>query len=151
MKITVLAIGKLRGAAADWCADYLKRMNGLVTVRELAAAKSLTGLAAQKAEHDLLMAALPAGATLVLLDEQGKDLASRAFAQQLQGWQEQAIAQLVFVIGGADGVLPALRERASFIWGFGRATWPHRLARVMLLEQLYRARQINAGHPYHRD
>ena len=94
---------------------------------------------------------MPARARLILLDERGQDLPSRDFAARLEDWQEQGAAQLTFVIGGAEGVLDVMRQRADFILGFGRATWPHRLARVMLLEQIYRARQITAGHPYHRD
>jgi 23S rRNA (pseudouridine1915-N3)-methyltransferase len=78
-------------------------------------------------------------------------MSSRDFAAKIKGWQEQGLAHLVFLIGGADGVTDDVRKQADFSLGFGRLTWPHRLVRVMLLEQLYRAQQINAGHPYHRD
>lgn len=151
MKTTILAFGKVRGYEADWCAEYLKRLSGFVTVRELAAPASLPSHEVQKAEMAILEKSLPAKPLLVVLDERGKDLTSRDFAQKLQSWQDRAPSDLVFVIGGADGVTDEFRARADFLWGFGRATWPHRLVRVMLLEQLYRARQILAGHPYHRD
>jgi 23S rRNA (pseudouridine1915-N3)-methyltransferase len=149
MKTTILAVGKLRGPEADLCEEYLKRLSGAVTVREITAGR-LTDSAAHKMETALLLKAIPAKAFAVVLDERGKDLSSRELAIRLQTWQEQG-RELVFAIGGAGGVTDEIRARGDFMLGLGRATWPHRLARVMLLEQLYRARQINAGHPYHRD
>lgn len=146
----ILAIGKLRGAEAELCAEYLKRLKGEIVVREIAAPKSLPPGAAQKAEAELLLKAIPPKSFVVLLDERGKDLSSREFAAKLESWLTQRDG-LAFIIGGADGVTDGVRARADFTLGLGRATWPHRLARVMLLEQLYRAQQINAGHPYHRD
>jgi 23S rRNA (pseudouridine1915-N3)-methyltransferase len=137
MKITVLAVGKARGADAELCAEYLKRLKGLVTVKEVS-------------DDAALLKALPPSSQVVLLDERGKDLTSRELAAKLAGWQEDA-RDLTIVIGGADGHSEDMRKKAGFVLGFGRATWPHRLVRVMLLEQLYRAHQINAGHPYHRD
>ena len=141
MTITILAVGKLRGPDAELCAEYQKRMRGVV-VKELPTST-------QKKENETLMKALPAKAFTVLCDERGRDLSSVELAGKLAAWQEWP--QLVFVIGGADGLNDALRARADFILSFGRKTWPHRLSRVMLLEQLYRAQQINAGHPYHRE
>ena len=149
MKISVLAIGKLRGPETEWCAEYLKRMGNEVVVKEMAASKALAPEQVQKAEAELLLKAIPEKAWVVLLDERGKDMTSRDFAAQFAKWQEQAA--IAFIIGGADGVTDEVRKRAHVTIGFGRLTWPHRLVRVMLLEQIYRARQINAGHPYHRD
>jgi 23S rRNA (pseudouridine1915-N3)-methyltransferase len=106
--------------------------------------------ATQKAEADLLLGAIPSKSFVVLMDERGKDMTSRDLAARFKTWQE-AGRDIAFVIGGADGVLDTVRERADFTLGFGKLTWPHRLVRVMLLEQIYRAQQINAGHPYHRD
>lgn len=150
MKTLVLAIGKLRGAEAEACAEYLKRLAGEVTVREMAAPKALPAAETQKAEAELLLQAVPPKSFVVLLDERGKDLTSRELAAQFAAWRDRG-NELAFIIGGADGVTDKVRDRADFTLGFGRLTWPHRLARVMLLEQLYRIRQINAGHPYHRD
>ncbi len=144
MRLSILAIGKLRGAHAELCAEYKKRLTGDVAVRELTAAT-------QKAEGAALTAAIPMKAIVVLLDERGKDLSSRELADKMKGWQEQGAGDLVFIIGGADGLTEEVRARGHFTLGLGRKTWPHKLARVMLLEQLYRAQQINAGHPYHRD
>lgn len=151
MKTLILAIGKLRGPEAEWCAEYEKRLKGDVTIKEMTASKNLPPAETQRAEAELLLKATPVKSTVVLLDERGKDLSSRDFAAKTKGWQETGLAHLVFLIGGADGVTDDVRGKADFILGFGRLTWPHRLVRVMLLEQLYRAQQINAGHPYHRD
>jgi 23S rRNA (pseudouridine1915-N3)-methyltransferase len=151
MKITVLAIGKARGVEAEWAAEYQKRLGKEVSVLEFAAPKSLPPAETQKTEAQLLLKAIPPKATLVLLDERGKDLSSRDFAAKISGWQDQGIGDLVFLIGGADGHTDEMRKKAHFTLGFGKLTWPHRLVRVMLLEQIYRAKQIIAGHPYHRD
>lgn len=151
MKCLILAIGKLRGDEVAWCNEYLKRLGGEVAVKEMAAPKSLTGAAAQKAEAELILNAIPPQSHVVLLDERGKDLTSRDFAASMERWQTEGQRHLVFIIGGADGVTDDVRRAAQTTLCFGRATWPHRLVRVMLLEQIYRARQIIAGHPYHRD
>ena len=143
MKITILAIGKVRGGCAELCESYAKRMTSSFCVRELAAPS-------QKAEGAALLAALPPKARVVLLDERGQDLSSRDLATKIEGWQ-QGTSDLVFLIGGADGVTDEVRARADFILGLGHKTWPHKLVRVMLIEQLYRAQQIISGHPYHRD
>lgn len=73
-----------------------------------------------------------------------------AFAERLGAWRDQGVDEIVFLIGGADGLDPALRQRADWVVAFGRLTWPHLLVRTLLAEQLYRAQQILAGHPYHR-
>jgi 23S rRNA (pseudouridine1915-N3)-methyltransferase len=141
MKFTILAVGKMRGADAELCSEYQRRMKGVV-------AKELT-TGTQKSENEALLQALPAKAFVVLCDERGKDLSSTELADKLVAWEQRS--EIVFIIGGADGVNEEVRARADFILSFGRKTWPHRLARVMLLEQIYRAQQINKGHPYHRE
>jgi len=151
MKTLILAIGKLRGPEAEWCAEYQKRLKGDCVVREMAAAKNLPPVETQHAEAALLLKALPPKCFAVLLDERGKDLSSRDFTAKIESWRERGAAHLAFLIGGADGVTDIVRARADFTLSFGRLTWPHRLVRVMLLEQLYRAQQITSGHPYHRD
>lgn len=86
----------------------------------------------------------------VLLDERGRDLSSEEFAYQLGAWREDGVREARFLIGAADGHDAATRAGADLMIAFGRATWPHLLARAMLAEQLYRATSILAGHPYHR-
>jgi 23S rRNA (pseudouridine1915-N3)-methyltransferase len=102
------------------------------------------------AEADLLARAIPAGALIAALDERGAVLSSPEFAAQLAKWRDGGRQDVAFVIGGADGIDPALRARADFSLSFGRMVWPHMLVRVMLAEQLYRAATILGGGPYHR-
>ena len=94
----------------------------------------------------------PGGHVHVLagLDERGDIIDSTVFARHLGRWRDQSVANTIFVIGGADGLLPDLRRKAKLSIAFGSATWPHQLVRIMLLEQIYRAATILAGHPYHR-
>lgn len=109
--------------------------------------------AQRKAEESARCAALaqePA-TVLVLLDERGKSLSSRGFADRIAGWRDGGTSRAIFAIGGPDGHDPDLRKRADLVLSFGELTWPHQLARIMLAEQLYRAVTILAGHPYHRD
>jgi 23S rRNA (pseudouridine1915-N3)-methyltransferase len=105
-------------------------------------------LAAREAE--LILAALPQGARLVALDERGAQWSSRELADRLGAWRDQGVATLAFAVGGAEGLGRAVIERADPVLSLGTMTWPHLLVRGMLLEQLYRAQQILAGHPYHR-
>ena len=93
---------------------------------------------------------IPEKSVLVALDEHGDNIDSAAFARQLGRWRDEAVGNTIFVIGGADGLSPDLRRKAKLRIAFGSATWPHQMVRVMLLEQIYRAATILAGHPYHR-
>ena len=102
-------------------------------------------------EAELILEALPPAATLVALDERGAAWSSREFADHLAVWRDRGVAELAFAIGGAEGLGAAVLDRAAAILSLGPMTWPHLLVRGMLLEQLYRAQQILAGHPYHRD
>ncbi len=86
----------------------------------------------------------------VLLDEKGRDLPSEKLAAQLEAWRDGGIRECRFVLGAADGHTQAERDEADLLLAFGKATWPHLLARAMLMEQLFRATSILAGHPYHR-
>ncbi|MEO5705880.1 MAG: 23S rRNA (pseudouridine(1915)-N(3))-methyltransferase RlmH [Alteraurantiacibacter sp.] len=86
----------------------------------------------------------------VLLDEKGRDLSSEQLARQLEQWRDGGVRECRFVIGAADGHAQAERDSADLLIAFGKATWPHLLVRAMLLEQLFRATSLLAGHPYHR-
>jgi 23S rRNA (pseudouridine1915-N3)-methyltransferase len=86
----------------------------------------------------------------VVLDRRGENLASDTLAARLRRWQEARQPAVTFLIGGPDGLADSLSSRAELRLAFGAATWPHQLARIMLLEQLYRAMMILSGHPYHR-
>jgi 23S rRNA (pseudouridine1915-N3)-methyltransferase len=102
-------------------------------------------------EAELIFGALPAGIPLVALDERGATWSSRVFADRIAAWRDAGWPELAFAIGGADGLDAVVLDRADATMSLGSMTWPHLLVRGMLLEQLYRAQQILAGHPYHRD
>ena len=101
-------------------------------------------------EGGLLLGSAPAGATLVALDRRGKVLDSQAFADRLARWRDNSVSDVAFLIGGAEGHAEPLLKKADLVLSFGAMTWPHLLARAMLAEQIYRAKQLLAGHPYHR-
>jgi 23S rRNA (pseudouridine1915-N3)-methyltransferase len=101
-------------------------------------------------EGRAISAVTPAGAALILCDERGKALSSADFARDLGAARDNGASAFALVIGGPDGFDPALRDRADRLLAFGAMTWPHQLARIMAVEQLYRALTILAGHPYHR-
>ncbi|MFP6581164.1 MAG: 23S rRNA (pseudouridine(1915)-N(3))-methyltransferase RlmH [Candidatus Hydrogenedentota bacterium] len=105
----------------------------------------------KKQEAEKLLAAIPTSAAIVALDERGKALSSRDFAKKIDNWGVEGLSTVVFIIGGADGLDESVRKKAHLILGFGTLTWPHKLVRVMLTEQIYRAWSISTGHPYHRD
>ena len=98
----------------------------------------------------LLEKAVEGARPLIVLDERGKVLSSPEFAEKLAHWRDDGAQMATFIIGGADGIDPALRAKADFSLSFGRMVWPHMLVRVMLAEQLYRATSILTGSPYHR-
>ena len=155
MRVSICAVGRLRaGPEHELIADYLQRFDRSGRALGLGPAKVLEvedkkggGIGA---EAELLARTIPAGALLVVLDERGRVQSSPEFAAELAGWRDAGRQDLAFVIGGADGVAPALRDRADAALSFGRMVWPHMLVRVMLAEQLYRAASILAGAPYHR-
>jgi 23S rRNA (pseudouridine1915-N3)-methyltransferase len=150
MRIAVVAVGKARsGPSRDLAADYAKRLPWRLTVIEVEAPAKLPVADRMQREGELLAARIQAGAVVVALDRQGRSLASEDFAARLGAWRDQG-RDVAFVIGGADGLDRDLVKRAELVLSFGAMTWPHMLARAMLLEQLYRASAILAGHPYHR-
>ena len=102
------------------------------------------------AEAALLEKAIPSGSLACILDERGRVMSSPDFADQIAQWRDTGRQDVAFVIGGADGLDPGLRDKADFALSFGPMVWPHMLVRVMLAEQLYRAASILAGSPYHR-
>jgi 23S rRNA (pseudouridine1915-N3)-methyltransferase len=101
-------------------------------------------------ESIALTSIIPDRAITIILDERGESLDSATLASRLGRWRDDGRPATIFIIGGDDGLAPALRDKASLKLAFGAATWPHQLVRVMLLEQIYRAISILSGHPYHR-
>lgn len=151
LQLDILAVGRLRDpAVAELVERYRARLPWKVRVVEIEASGSPSPQRrlAQEAER-LLDAAR--GSALVVLDERGETPDSRRFAERLLRLADAGRSRIAFVIGGPDGVPPAVRTRADWLLSLGRMTWPHALVRAMLLEQLYRASTLIAGHPYHRD
>jgi 23S rRNA (pseudouridine1915-N3)-methyltransferase len=159
MRIVVAAVGRLKqGPERELAERYCKRAAtagrgaGLQAVDIVEIRESRAGDAARRMLEESIAIAniIPERAVTVILDERGESVSSSAFAGRLQGWRAQDRPAVVFMIGAADGLAPSLRAKASLAIAFGAATWPHQLVRIMLLEQLYRAVTILAGHPYHR-
>jgi 23S rRNA (pseudouridine1915-N3)-methyltransferase len=158
MLIAVAAIGKLKaGPERELFDRYIDRATaagkslGLTfTVRELPENRAATAAFRMTEEATALMATLPAGAFLVALDEKGKAMDSKAFADFVAARRDAGTHNLVFAIGGPDGHGDSLLDKAALRLAFGAMTWPHQLVRVMLAEQIYRAVTILSGHPYHR-
>ena len=139
MLLHIIARGKIaRSPEADLVARYEKRITWPFKVTELPE----TGgrIPDPLSPH-----------RTVLLDERGRDLTSREFAGVLERWRDEGVREARFVLGAADGHSREEREEADLLVAFGKATWPHLMARAMVAEQLYRATTIVAGHPYHRD
>ena len=139
------------GPLAELQSEYVKRLSGPIGIKEVEERRALPPTDRKAKEGELLLAALPEDALLVALDERGTALTSAGFADRLQRWRLDGVKTLAFAIGGADGLAQPLVRRASTSLSLGVMTWPHLLARILLLEQLYRAQQILAGHPYHRE
>ncbi len=159
MFVHIYAIGRLKsGGEAELVRRYRERSNRLarpcglrgINVRALRESRAPDASARKTDESDRLLDALPAGATIVALDERGRSLASDAFADFLGAERDRGCHDLVFIIGGADGLHERVLRRAAHLLSFGRQTWPHQLVQAMLLEQMYRALTIWQGHPYHR-
>lgn len=138
MLLHVIARGKIaRSPEAELVARYEKRITWPVKFTELP-------------ETGGRIPDLQPPSRTVLLDERGRDLSSEDFAEILSRWRDGGIRECRFVLGAADGHSEEERDSADLLLAFGKATWPHLLARAMLAEQLYRAATIIAGHPYHR-
>ena len=159
MRLTVAAVGKLKvGPERALIERYHLRAAQLAPglgfsgpdLRECAEGRE-RAVAARKATEALSLARLlPEKAVLVCLDERGEAYSSADFARKLAHWRDGGSSGATFVIGGADGLDPALLGRATLRLGFGAMTIPHQLVRVLVLEQIYRAMTHLAGHPYHR-
>jgi 23S rRNA (pseudouridine1915-N3)-methyltransferase len=159
MRLTIIAVGRLKsGPERELAARYQARFADLarrlgfreIAMHEIAESRGRETPARIAEEAAAIAARCPDRALLVALDEHGRALSSAAFAQTIAGWRDEQVAEVVFVIGGADGLSPELRRKAKLTLAFGVATWPHQMVRVMLLEQIYRAATILSGHPYHR-
>ncbi len=149
MSLFIVAVGRLRaGPEADLFGRYAERIRPKLTVTELAEGRGSAD-EIKRREGEAMLASLPASAYVVALTPGGALASSEALARDIQAWLD-AGRKIFFLIGGAEGLAPGVLARADAAISFGPMIWPHMLARVMLAEQIFRARCISAGHPYHR-
>ena len=151
MKIKIIAVGKMKGPEQALVERYTKRLPWPLEIIEIDDRHRQPENRQKDRETRSITAKLPKNAALIALSENGKLLSSRKFAKTIDRYQEDAHKELVFLIGGAGGLGQALLARSDLELSFGPMTWPHMMARAMLVEQIYRAASILAGHPYHRD
>lgn len=152
-------MGRLKaGPEKSLAEDYLARAQGMgrgcgitrIVMADFAESQAATPAARMAEEAGVLRRALPPACVWVVLDERGKALPSADFAAVIRRHLDGGTPGAAFLIGGPDGHAPEIRAEAQLLMSFGPMTWPHRLVRVMLLEQIYRAITIISGHPYHR-
>lgn len=151
MKITFLSIGRISGTVFQNAFDqYKSRLSFTIQNKELALKKQLPPSQQSKAETDLLEKNISKNSLLIALDSTGKTLDSVEFSQKFEEWLEHSKQEITFIIGGSEGLHPTILKKANFILSLSKMTWPHMLARVMLIEQIYRAQCILKNHPYHK-
>ena len=160
MRISILAVGRMKqGPERELVARYLDRavasgkplgLTGFA-VTELTESRASSAAARKTEEARALHEHLSGHRGLITLDERGTVMGSEDFARRLGRWRDDGTEAVTFVIGGADGLDPALVKEAKLSLSFSPLTWPHQLVRIMLAEQLYRATTILSGHPYHRE
>jgi 23S rRNA (pseudouridine1915-N3)-methyltransferase len=159
MRLLIAAVGRLKaGPERELLARYIDRANASgkslalapLDVIEVPESAAQTAAKRKSDEAKSLLAAVPAGAKLIALDERGKSVSSEDFAKKLARLRDDGAACTALVIGGADGIDDTLRKKAELTIAYGSATFPHQIVRILLAEQIYRAVTILSGHPYHR-
>ena len=159
MRIHVGAVGRLKAEPERALAEaHLERARALgrtagigpLNIAEIAESRAATAGLRLAEEAARLSAGVPGEAVTVALDAGGRDLTSEEFARLIGRWRDGGTGVLAFFIGGPDGLSPEIKATAGYRLAFGCMTWPHRLARIMLLEQIYRSVTILVNHPYHR-
>jgi 23S rRNA (pseudouridine1915-N3)-methyltransferase len=159
MRLVVVCIGRLKqGPERELAERYRERFDDIgrklgfrgLEIHEIPESRARDAASRIAEEAAAISALIPEKYVLVALDERGQNVDSATFARHLGRWRDEGNANTIFAIGGADGLSPDLQRRAKLRMAFGSATWPHQMVRVMLLEQIYRAATILAGHPYHR-
>lgn len=153
MRLQLLCVSKRPAAwVSDACQEYQKRLQGKldIQVRELIPAQGVANAEQQRLrEGETILRAIPPGALMIALDARGIAWSTAELAAQLAGWQENH-QDMQLVIGGAEGLSDAVRTTAAQVWSLSRLTLPHQLARVIVVEQIYRAWSLLNHHPYHR-
>ena len=152
MRYHLIAVGQLsRGFYAEGCAFYEKRLRRLAKLElsQLKEAKARDPSQVKEAESTALLSA--ASGYLITLDERGKPYTSRQLAERVSDLELRGVSSVSLLLGGAEGHSDTLKAQADEAWSLSKLTLPHELARLVLLEQLYRAETIRARHPYHRE
>jgi 23S rRNA (pseudouridine1915-N3)-methyltransferase len=159
MRLVITAVGRLKAGPERELAERYRERAGKLTRSIGLSALDIVEIDESRArrpedritqEGAALAALLTGDGVRIALDARGQALTSEALAERLARWRDSGRGAAFFLIGGADGLAGNLKQGADLLLAFGAATWPHQLARIMLLEQLYRAATILAGHPYHR-
>ncbi len=152
MRIEIIAVGRARaGPERDLYDSYVGRIRWPVKLREILEKRRLPPAELKERQGALILSAIPRNATVLALHEGGRNFRSEDMVEIFADIRHQGRDCVAFVIGGAEGLSVPVRDRADLLLAFGRQTWPHMLVRAMLAEQIYRAQQILAGHPYHRE
>ena len=158
MRVVVIAIGKLKqGPERELSNRYRERFDDVgrkigfrsIELHEIPESRARDAAGRMTEEAAAITALIPDKSSIIALDERGDAIDSTAFAGHLGRGRDESVPT-VFLIGGADGLSPDLRRKAKITIAFGKATWPHQIVRILLLEQIYRAAAILSGHPYHR-
>jgi 23S rRNA (pseudouridine1915-N3)-methyltransferase len=154
MKITIYAIGHIKsGPEAILINDYVDRFDrigrniGLGPIKIIERETKKSGI---ESEGKILINSIPSNSIMCILDEKGLDLDSFAFANKIEHWRDNLNLDLSLIIGGSGGLSREIKKRAHHSISLGKLVWPHRLVRVMITEQLYRAASIISGSPYHK-
>jgi len=160
MQISLIAVGRMKkGPEQELCQRYCDRFAKIgasvgltfTGVKEIAESQASTAEQRRQQEGSQLQENRSTNTGLILLDERGKDLSSSQLANWIGQRRDDGVKALLFALGGPDGHAQQLHSQTDLLLSFGRATWPHQLARILLAEQLYRAATILSGHPYHRN
>ncbi|CCQ75153.1 23S rRNA (pseudouridine(1915)-N(3))-methyltransferase RlmH [Magnetospira sp. QH-2] len=153
MKMAIVAVGRFgsgHGEERSLFERYARRLPFPLELREVEEKKRLPPDKLKAREAELLLGAVPDGSLIIALDEKGKSLTTRGFAERYEQWRHMG-RDVAFVIGGADGLHDRVRKKADLLLCLGTMTWPHLMVRALVAEQVYRAHCILTGHPYHRD
>lgn len=159
MEVVLLAVGRMKqGPERELLDRYVERAKGLargvgiggITTREIDESRARNPVERKREEARAVLAEATLPAKLIALDERGRGLSSQAFADMVRTHRDEAVSRLVVAVGGADGFADEVRARADACIGYGAATFPHQIVRLLAAEQIYRALTIMAGHPYHR-
>ncbi len=158
MRVTVACIGRLKGAEQELCDRYVKRIKGggrqvsfdSLEIKEIGESRNKAVLARKAEEASALLAKVPTKGHIFCMDEQGKNFSTSQFSEKIMTLRDDGVRDIIFILGGADGLSQDILKQSHGKISLGKMTMPHGLARVVLLEQLYRMMTLWAGHPYHR-